>query len=284
MPTLVFISAKGATMPLFGNPYFTLTGADGFTSIMSSIAAVTVPAVDGDMITNIQAQPRTVVLYLRLKQSAGIEAAKKYILQYVKPKLTGTLQLTQDDGQNIQLQGTVEAIELPRFEQGCTMQITMHCSQPFWEDVDFVVQQISQLIDLHYFPIPEGGLAFQTAGVPFGAFDTDLTRDFENAGDVETGMLITIVALGEVTNPQIYNTATGEFIGINDTLQGNEEVLINTIRGQKTITKNGVNIIDKIMSGSTFLQIGIGQNEFTINAQSGMDKVYFTLTFKQKYV
>lgn len=284
MPTLVFISAKGATMPLFGNPYFTLTGADGFTSIMSSIAAVTVPAVDGDMITNIQAQPRTVVLYLRLKQSAGIEAAKKYILQYVKPKLTGTLQLTQDDGQNIQLQGTVEAIELPRFEQGCTMQITMHCSQPFWEDVDFVVQQISQIIDLHYFPIPEGGLAFPTAGVPFGAFDTDLTRDFENAGDVETGMLITIVALGEVTNPQIYNTATGEFIGINDTLQGNDEVIINTIRGQKTITKNGVNIIDKIMSGSTFLQIGIGQNEFTINAQSGMDNVYFTLTFKQKYV
>lgn len=284
MPTLVFISAKGAAMPLFGNPYFTLTGADGFTSTASSIAAVTVPAVDGDMITNIQAQPRSVVLYLRLKQSAGIDAAKKYILQYVKPKLTGTLQLTQDNGQNIQLQGVVEAIELPRFQQGCTMQITMHCSQPFWEDVDFVVQQISQIIDLHYFPIPEGGLAFPTAGVPFGAYDNDLTRDFENAGDVETGMLITMVALGTVTNPQIYNTATGEFIGINDTLQGNDEVIINTIKGQKTITKNGVNIIDKIMPRSTFLQIGIGTNEFSIYADSGVDKIYFTLTFKQKYV
>lgn len=271
-------------MPLLGNQYFTLTDVDGFTTVTSSLAAVTVPTVDGDIITNIQAQPRTVGLYLRLKQSAGIEAAKRYILQYVKPKLSGTIQLTRDNGDPIQLQGIVEAIELPRFEQGCTMLVTLHCSQPFWEDVDFVVQMISQIIDLHYFPIDQGGLAFPTAGVPFGAYDTDLTRQVENAGDVETGCVITIVALGDVTNPRIANTETGEFIGITDTLAGNDSVVICTIKGQKTITKNGENIIDKITAGSTFLQIGIGTNEFTITADSGIEYVYFTLTYKQKYI
>lgn len=278
-----FVSAKGAAMPLLGSKYFTLTGIDGFTLVQSDIASVIVPFVDGDTVTNIQAQPRPVTIYLRLKETAGIETAKRYVLQYVKPKLTGTLQL-QQDGRNIELVGLVEAIELPRFEQGCTMAITLHCSQPYWRDIDFVVAEISEIINLHYFPVPEGGLAFPTDGVPFGAYDDDLTQELENSGDVETGMVITIVALGEVVNPRIYNTYTGEFIGVTDTLAGNDFVTITTIKGRKTITKNDENIIDKIMSGSTFLQLATGTNEFTIQADSGIDSVYFTLTYKQLYV
>ena len=281
--TLNFISPKGAAMPLLGNEYFTLTDVDGFTRVTSEISSVTVPFVDGDQVTNIQAQPRTVVLYLRLKQAVGIETAKRYILQYVKPKLEGTIQL-QQGGRNIQLVGKVEAIELPRFQQGCVMAITLHCSQPYWEDINFVVQEISNIINLHYFPIDQGGLAFPTEGVPFGAYDDDLTQQFDNLGDVETGMIITIIALGEVTNPKIYNTLTGEYIGVTTTMQGNDEITISTIKGQKTITKNGVNIIDKIMSGSTFLQLAVGTNEFTIESESGIDDLYFTLTYKQLYV
>lgn len=278
-----FVSAKGAEMPLLNNQYFTLTEIDGFTTVTSDIASVVVPFVDGDTITNIQAQPRSVVLYLRLKESAGIETAKRYVFGYVKPKLTGTLQLQQDE-RNIQLVGVVEAIELPRFGQGCTMAITLHCSLPYWQDVNFVVNEISNIINLHYFPIDQGGLAFPTDGVPFGVYDDDLTQDLTNNGDVETGMLITIVASGTVTNPKIYNTLTGDFIGVTDTLQGNDEVVISTIKGQKTITKNGANIIDKIMAGSTFLQLATGTNEFTIQADSGIDDVYFTLTYKELYV
>lgn len=281
--TLDFISAKGAAMPLLGNQYFSLTGVDGFTTLASNLASVTVPSVDGDTVTNIQAQPRTVVLYLRLKQAAGIETAKRYIFQYIKPKLAGTLQLNQD-GRQIELAGIVETIELPRFDQGCTMAVTIHCSQPYWQDVDFVVQMISQIIDLHYFPEDHGGLAFPPSGLPFGAYNNDLTRTLENAGDVDTGCVITIVALGDVTNPKIWNNQTGAFIGIDDTLAGNDQVIINTIKGQKTVTKNGVNIIDKISAGSTFLQIETGQNELTISADSGLEYVYFTITYKQLYV
>ena len=76
-----FVSAKGAVMPLLGNPYFNLTGIDGFTTVQSNLASVTVPFVDGDTLTNIQAQPRSVVLYLRLREAAKIETAKRYIFQ-----------------------------------------------------------------------------------------------------------------------------------------------------------------------------------------------------------
>lgn len=270
-------------MPLLDSEYFTLSDIDGFTIAQSNIASVVVPFVDGDTITNIQTNPRPVTLYLSIKQAVNVETAKRYILQYVKLKLEGKIHLVQD-GRDIELAGTVESIDLPRFSAGCTIAITLHCSQPYWRDVDFVVKEISEIINLHYFPEDQGGLAFHADGIPFGAYDDDLTQELENKGDVETGMIITIIALGAVTNPKIYNTLTGEYIGINDTLAGNDQVTITTVKGQKTITKNGVNIIDKIMSGSTFLQLATGFNEFTIQADSGLDNLYFTLTYKQLYV
>lgn len=280
---LDFVSPSGAAMPLLDSDYFTLSEIDGFTFAQSNIASVVVPFVDGDTITNIQTNPRAVTLYLSIKQTAGVENAKRYILRFVKLKLEGKIQLEQD-GREIELAGTVESIDLPRFSAGCTMAVTIHCSQPYWRDVDYVVKEISNIINLHYFPEDQGGLAFPTSGVPFGAYDNDLTQELENDGDVETGLVITIIALGAVTNPKIYNTLTGEYIGITDTLAGNDQVVISTIKGQKTITKNGVNIIDKIMSGSTFLQLATGHNEFTIQADSGLDSVYFTLTYKQLYI
>lgn len=281
--TLNFISAKGAEMPLLKNRYFTLISVDGFTQVQSSLASIVIPFVDGDTLTNIQAQPRSVVLYLRIKDTAGVEAAKRYIMQYVKPKLTGTIRLEQDD-RNIQLAGIVEAVEMPRFGQGCTMAITLHCSQPYWQDVDYLVNGIAEILNLHYFPLPENGLAFPADGVPFGAYDDDLTQEISNNGDVETGMVITITASGAATNPKLYNTLTGEYIGVNVSMQSADEIVISTIKGQKTITKNGVNIIDKIMQGSTFLQLATGLNEFTIQADSGIDNIYYELTYKQLYV
>lgn len=278
-----YISAKGTTMPFFGNEYFNIVGADGLTTVMSDISAVVVPFVDGDTVTNVQATPRTVVLYLAPRQDAGVEEMERYVLRHVKPKQTGRLHIERD-GRNIELAGIVEAIDLPRFERGCIMAITMHCSMPYWQDVDYAVAEISEIINLHYFPLDLGGLAFPADGIPFGVYDDDLTQTVTNRGDVEAGMIIQIIATGEVVNPRIIDRATGEYIGVDDTLQGNDEVTIVTLKGQKSITKNGVNVIDTITEGSTFMQIPTGETEYTIGADEGIENLYFTLSFKQRYI
>lgn len=283
LKSLTFISATGAEMPLLQSDYFNIVDVDGFTRIQSDISSVIIPYVDGDKITKIQAQPRPVTLYLRLKQSAGIEKAKRYIFQFVKPKVQGIIRAEQD-GRTLELIGTVEEIDLPRFERGCIMAISLHCSTPYWQDVKQVISGLSQIINLHYFPLDQGGLAFPVEGVPFGAYDDDLSQEIVNLGDASTGLVIKIVAKGEVVNPKIYNTFTGEYVGINDTLQTNDEVTISTVKGEKYILKNGVNIIDKIMSGATFLQLATSVNEFTISADSGIEAVYFTMMYRQLYV
>ena len=180
--------------------------------------------------------------------------------------------------QPLEIEGIVTYINLPRFEQGCTMQVSMHCAQPYWTDVDYIINEIRDVIAMHHFP-----LVFPTA-IPFGVYDDDDTQTCTNDGDVSTGMLMRLIALDTVTNPKVVNADTGEFIGINDTLTANDEVIINTNKGQKSITKNGVNIINKIMTGSTFLQLESGVNAFNLQATSGASNIYLQMEYKRRFV
>lgn len=280
-----FISARGGVLPLVNNENFAFIDCTGITKTDISIATSSIPTMDGDQINNAQAQPRPIVLYLEPRAGKNVETVKRYILSYVKPKLKGTLHWVMD-GKDITLTGLVEAAEMPRFSDKCVMQISMYCSQPYWEDINYIVTRIKLIKDLHYFPIEQGGLAFPAEGIPFGVYDTNRLLTYTNTGDVAVGVTISIVALDTVNNPILYNLTTGEYIGITDTMQAADEIIISTHKGNKTITKNGVNIIDRIKDGSKFLQIEVGDNEFKIDSDDDekSNNMYFTLNFKQRYV
>ena len=173
---------------------------------------------------------------------------------------------------------------MPRFDQEITMQVTLYCSNPYWQDVENVLLEISRILNMHYFPLDVGGLAFPVEGVVMGEYDTNMTRTYTNDGDAECGMIITIVALADVLNPAIYKP-DGSYIGVNDSMVLGDEIIINTNRGEKSITKNGVNILSKIKPGSTFLQLDTGDNELTINSDGDTEgNVYFMLSFKRRFV
>lgn len=281
--TLHYVGANGGKIDLFRNEYFDLTNVDGMTGVASDIASSTTPSMDGDKINNIRTQPRGIVLDLRIKDCVSVEEAKRYILRTIKPKHVGKLILSQD-GRELNISGVVEAISMPRFEQDITMQVTLYCSNPYWQDVENVLLEISRILNMHYFPIDVGGLAFPVEGVVMGEYDLNMTRSYTNDGDAECGMIITIVALANVTNPAIYKP-DGSFIGVIDNMVRGDEIIINTNRGEKGITKNGKNILSKIMPGSTFIQLDTGDNELTINSDGETEgNVYFTLSFKRRFV
>lgn len=276
-----FISATGSIMPLTGNPNFKITNIDGMTSANVDIASSTVASMDGDFVNNKRTIPRSIVIDLAIE--SDVENVKRYILKFVKPKQRGILRWTQNEREK-QIEGIVESIEMPRFNNPVIMQITLYCSQPYWEDVDYSVQEISEILNLHYFTENNDDmLYFPEEGIAFGEYDTNRTKVFNNDGDVEVGLEISIIALGEVVNPRIYNSK-GEYIGVDISITAGDEVIITTEKGHKTITKNGTNILSKIRRGSTWLQLPTGEDEFTIDADSGESNVYFTVTYKQRYI
>lgn len=270
-------------MPLTGNPNFKLSNVDGMTLANVELSSSTVASMDGDIVNNRRTTPRGIVLDLSI-EGADVEERKRYILRYIKPKQTARLRWTQAE-REIEIEGIVETIEMPRYSNTVTMQVSIYCSQPYWQDIDFVVQEISGFLDMHYFTLYENDmLYFPEGGIVLGAYDTEKTKSFTNYGDVAVGMEIHIVALGNVENPIIYNSA-GQYFGINTSMTAGDEIVVSTVKGQKTVTRNGENIIDQIKEGSTWLQLDIGENEFTIGSDADIDgSIYFNLIYKQRYV
>lgn len=287
---LSYISKWGEVLPLHDNDYFYLINVDGMTASATDISAIVIGGIDGDDINNIQAQPRGMVFDLRIKSGVDVETAKRAVLKVVKLKQACTLQWTQN-ARTLQIKGVVDSVVMPRFNNEVTMQISVHCGQPFWEDIAAILNEINEAKPLHYFTATKGDMLYfpYGAGIPLSEYDTSRTRTFVNAGDVSIGMQIEVLAYSTVTNPIIYDQ-NGNFFGVGygtKSLVMNEgDVLtINTVKGQKAVTLNGTNVLDKVKPQSTWLQLDAGANEFSINSdESAVDNMTFTLNYKQRYI
>lgn len=291
---LDFVSKRGDVLPLVNNKYFTLR-ADGLTAATTSISSNVIGGVDGDTVNNIQAQPRGIILDLTIRPEVDVEEAKREILRVVKLKQDGAL-LWNYKGRTITISGKVESIEMPRFTENAIMQISFYCSQPFWEDVQYIITQISEAVDLHYFTENYTDmLYFPEDGIAFGEIDTIRTKAFYNSGDVSTGLEITIVALDTVTNPIIYDD-NGNYFGIGYeaenghisrpfVMQAGDIVVITTHKGNKTVKFNGVSVLELVKPQSKWLQLETGDNTFTINSNDeSISNMNFNIQYKQRYI
>lgn len=289
MDKLNYVSAQGTALPLINNELFDLIDFDGQTSIATDISSVVIGGVDGDTTTNVQAQPRSINLSLKIKSGVEVERAKREILNVVKLKQRGTLVWKQAD-RTVEITGMVEAVEMPRWANGVLMQISLHCEQPFWEDSENFVEQISESAPLHYFTTtPNEMLYFTEEGIVLSEHDVTRTKTITNHGDVSVGMEIRIKAMDSVTNPIIYDEA-GRFFGIGYsgnafTMASGDIVVITTHKGNKTVTMNGKSLFDKIKPQSTWLQLEAGNNTFSIDSDDdSVSNMNFTLAYKRRYI
>ena len=288
---LDYISTRGDRLPLVNNNLFEVSHIDGLTTAATSISSSNNGGADGDIVNNVKTNPRPIIIDLRMRNDVDPEEAKRAVLQVVKIKQRGTLEWTYK-GRTVTISGVVENVEMPRFSEDVILQISMYCSQPYWEDLDFIVQQISEAIDLHWFTDSATGmLCFPEDGIPLGEYDTTRTKHFHNSGDVSVGLEISIVAFATVTNPIIYD-GNGNFFGVGYgdgakrvQLQAGDNVVITTHKGNKNITLNGSSILSKLRPQSTWLQLEAGDNLFTINSDDdSLTNMTFSLIYKQRYV
>lgn len=278
MLDLTYISPTNTSISLTKSKGFFLSDAEGLTAADVAISSTDLATHDGAIVNSARTQPRGIVLYLTIKPDQNAETVKREILAVIKPKQTGRLQWEQN-GRSVEIDGIVESVSMPRFTNASVLQVTMFCPRPYWNDTEYNLQFIELVDALHHFAVtfPQG------AGVVFGVYNLDMTKAFENNGDVATGAIITIIATGDITNP-LLERIDGVYFGINETMRAGDSIVINTTKGQKSVTKNGVNIINKVKAGSTWLQLETGTNIFTISEAGGTGNMYFAFEYKQQYV
>ncbi len=270
---------------------FVLSAAEGLHGIETDIAESETPYTDGVVIENVKALPRGIELMFTLR--GNIEASLNYFTSIVKSKQLVTLREVKGE-RDIAINGIVTIPPYSRMMQTCKITITIYCAQPYWEDINYLVVDISEYLSLLNFPTE--GQYFTEYGRPFGAIDTNLTKSFENKSDTTVGMLINLVALGDVVNPRIScdsGEQKGWYMQLNLTLRENDELAINTVKNNKYITINGLNTYngEPILNylewqGKDWLQLETGLNTFEVTtADNGAtnSNVYFSFIYKGRY-
>ena len=288
---LSIINKNNEILDLLNNTNkFILFKAEALHGIETDISESESPYMDGSNIDIVKALPRGIELTFKLV--GEVKDSINFFTKYIKSKQFVTLREIEDD-KDIIIKGVATIPPYSRMLQDCELTLTIYCGQPYWEDINYVVEIISEKIDLLFFPI--NGQYFTSIGRPFGVIDTSLEKTFINKGDVSVGMLLSLVALGIVTKPRI-SCSSGEqngwYMQLNLTLQSNDEVKINTVKGNKYITINGSDSYNgkPILSylefkGLDWLQLETGANSFNVSTSGGAtnSNVYFNINYKARY-
>lgn len=287
---LTLTNKNGQILDLLNNEnYFILSKCEALHGLETDISIVESPYLDGAQVEMVKALPREISMTFIL--IPNIRKSIDFFTNVVKSKQYVTL-TEKENEREIQIKGVATIPPYTRMLELCQIELNIYCGAPYWEDIKAIVEAISRNLPRLNFPIGTGQY-FTSVGRVFSILDTSLEKTFNNVGDVAVGMNIKITALSAVTNPRIScstGSQNGFYMQLNLTLEDDDEVEINTERGNKYIKINGLETYqDKpVLSyltfvGTDWLQLETGENTFNVSASQGDSQMYFTITYKARY-
>lgn len=184
----------------------------------------------------------------------------------------------KSDLHDVFIEGYVTSVNVEHFsiKQICTVSIL--CPSPYFKSAQEIVNELSVIVKAFHFPF---NITAENP-IPFSYVQRLQNVVIQNNGKVDTGFIITLYAKGEISNPKIYNYKTGEFIGLNLSMETGDEITINTMPGEKTavLLRDGIttNVFNYIMKNSTWLQLESPESIFVYEIESG-DLLNLDVTF-----
>lgn len=270
MFSLIAENQYGQRLELTNNNCYVVQSVEGIDPPDAVINTTRNAGADGSVFNSAYADNRVITITLAINEPA--EANRINLYKYFKSKAKVRL-FYKNDTRDVYIDGYVQTFPVGFFQKKQVAQITVFCNDPFFKNVDENITDFSAIQPAFEFPffINEG------EPIPFGEILLEQEHNIYNAGDVETGAVFIMRAIGSVTNPVIYNTITNKYFRLNMTMNEGDEIRINTQKKQKSVLliRNGVtsNIIGNLQSGSTWLQLAPADNVFTTSATANPENL-----------
>lgn len=266
---------KGDLLQLTNNRSYNLISIEGLLSPPVEISSITATNRDGSIPTNIRAADRTINISVAPKSPVEDSRQKLYKFFPIKKEVTIYF---RNDKRDLKISGIVEAIDGSLFEATQIIEIVIRCYNPFFKNKNESNIQLSQVISNFEFPF-----SIEEEGIEFSYIDKQLSRIIENTGEIETGLIIELEAMGTVENPIIYNADNRSSFGLNFTMQAGDKIIIDTNTGTKKaeLIRDGKtsNIINSIKKDNTWLNLPTGSTVFTYSCDSGEENLYINFKF-----
>ncbi len=263
---------------------FIFSSIEGLNPPAGTISTSSYAGMDGSYLNNAFIEKRNVVISFSMR-GMSIEKRRQKLYKVAKPSRYIKINY-QSPLRDVYAEGYVETCEISNFEQTITGQISVICPDIYWYSTSVQIAEYSQIIGAFHFPFPENDKPF-----PLGIYNTQNVLNITNDGD-EIGFTIIIEGNSETeiaaVNPIIYNTDTDEYLQISGEILNGDIVTITTRTGNKTVTLNrgGVvtNIINRLVSGSTWLTLREGKNCFTLRAADGVKNLNVKIIHRNAYL
>jgi Phage tail protein len=282
MQRIIFTNARGQSVELKNSAPFLLESIDGLGDVNADIQTQKAPFQDGSTYIDsvLQERPISIQITILTPDKPTLLQKRQYLASVFNPKL-GLGTLRYENGETIR---EIEAVPdgVPVFpsgreNRGPTFQkalVNLLCPNPFWKSTEITEEPTFE--PLFKFPFE-------------GIFEIGMQRDnriIVNDGDAPAPLQIEFH--GPAVNPMIVNKTTGEFIKVNQTLEENEIMEIDTTPGRKSVyfvqpdgTKR--NVFNWIDLDSTFFQLVVGENEIEYSADSDIQGAIVNIRYSKLY-
>lgn len=205
----------------------------------------------------------------------------------------------QTDERYLLIDGYVESNAPVIFSSEEYAQISIICPNPYFYQLGEEKTSFSGIQPLFEFPFSNevSESSPDEKNIVFGEIWLDTRSILNYTGSVDTGMLITIHALGEAKGIRLYNVDTREQMKIDtyqiETITGSpyqakDDIVISTVIGDRycMLLRNGIytNIIGALSRDSDWFQLSSGNNGFAFAADEGEHNLSVTFSFKSAFV
>ncbi len=273
---LVFTS-KNKILEMKRNAEFRVITIEGLESSQYTINSIK-SNQDGVIITSKKIEPREIIITGDIKKNQNEDINRANLISFFNPKLEGLLRVKRNNVEK-KIAYSVSDFKFSnkKMSEWLQFKIELECQDPYFESIDNFGKNIALITKQFAFPLaicPKKIMGFKT-------YNNNVL--LLNDGDCETGCEIRIKAAGgKVTRPKV--SLNDKFIAVNVEMKLGDELVINTKPRQKSISLNGVNVVNKIDRKSDFFSLGIGNNIMTYESDEGYQDMEIYVYFYKKYL
>lgn len=251
---------------------------------------------DGSLFNSARLPSRNIVISLKYLWKDSVEDVRQLSYKYfpIKKKLK---LLIETDNRLAEIEGYVESNEPNIFSKSENSEISIICPYPFFYSAGKGGNNVTVFSGIESsFEFPFSNESLTDCLLEMGSIQNKTDNLIVYNGDSETGITITIHAVGEATNIAIYNTYTREVMKIDTdkiaTLTGSgiiagDDIVICTVKGSKStvLIRSGqtINILNCMDKNTDWFQLSKGDNVFAYTAESGTSNLQFKIENRSLY-
>ena len=253
-------NATGAALVLTGKEaQYQVINIEGLNPAPAQINTTPIANLDGALFNSSRLDVKNIVITIRI--NGDVERNRLRLYDYFPTKERVTIYYSNDT-RDVFIEGYVENLECDLFNISELAQISVLCPDPYFQSIDELVTDISNTIALFHFPF---AIDYDDP-VPISEYEISRITNVYNEGSSETGVIIDILAKSDFSSITIQNVQTGDGLTLDYAFLTNDEIIINTNKGHKSVflirSGRSTNIFTAVRRDSVFFQLKAGDNLF----------------------